>query len=70
MKKIIVCLTLSAVALIGALHAADTKPMADKDKGSCCDKAKGSCCADKSACSKTPSKGVAMSPKATEQAAH
>ena len=63
MKKIILGLAVSAFAVTSALYAADTKPAAAADKGSCCDKAKSGCCADKTACSKTPSKGVAMSPK-------
>ena len=69
MKKLVIALTVSAFALAGSLHAADAKVAADKEKGGCCDKAKSSCCEGKSACSKTPSKGIAMSPKAADLAA-
>lgn len=68
MKKIILALAVSAFALTSVLNAADTKVVVtDKDKGACCDMTKSSCCASKSACSKTPSKGIAMSPKAAAE---
>jgi hypothetical protein len=81
MKKLILALTVSTMALTGALYATDSAPTQDKDKAPCCDKAKTAvactdakmaCCgADaKGKCCKMPSKGVAMSPKAAEQAAH
>jgi hypothetical protein len=68
MKKFIIALTVSVFALAGSLHADDKAPTTKvvADKAACCDKAKGSCC--QSACSKTPSKSVLMSPKAAEQA--
>ena len=77
MKRLIV--SVSAFALAASLFAADTKTAATtKDMGSCCDKAKAgsACCSEstgakttKSACSKTPSRGIAMSPKAAALAA-
>jgi hypothetical protein len=54
-----------------------TKVSASADvKGACCDKDKttasakttGACCGEKTACGKTPSKSVAMSPKAAAMA--
>ena len=72
MKKLIIALTVSVLALAGSLQADDKatapKPMGDKDKAACCEKAKAGCCGDKSACSKTPSKSALMSPKAIELA--
>ena len=64
MKKIIVCLTVSAFALVSSLHAGDTKTCTDKSMTS---SAKGaSCCSGgKSACAKMPTKTVLMSPKAS-----
>lgn len=76
MKKLIIALTVSTLALASSLYASDTKAAADK--GGCCGdskttayagnkNAKMACCsAGKSACSKTLSKRIALSPKAAE----
>jgi hypothetical protein len=66
MKKLIICLTVSAFALVSS-HAGDSKPCTGKDKAACSDKK--ACCSEKSMCSKgAPSKNVLMSPKAAAQA--
>src|SRR5579859_3740326 len=55
-----------------ASASADTKgACCDKDKVASKDKTSGACCGEgKSACGKTPSKGIAMSPKAAALAAN
>jgi len=91
MKKLVVALTVTTLALSGVVKASDAKTVArdGKDNGmiagkavagakaddACCDTKTASvtdakapcCCGGKmSVCSRTPSRGIAMSPKAAQ----
>jgi hypothetical protein len=69
MKKLILCLTVSAFALVSSLQAADGKAPA-ADKATSANKAKATasgCCSESGCCKGGCSKPVLMSPKAAGQ---